>query len=500
MISFYLFFVLAKQISLKSDEYFRDSIVVENTQNLKDYTMKFDCPISEGSVKINLVCPDQTKCNALGNGEKFWFKVNFQNNAYLSREVQDTNVHGTIHLSAFVKEDRIRYDPNTYTLSYYVDSQNIVFADYEDSTLICAPEATPKATQTPSTSPEIIIIDSFNLTSDGRLVYEEKEQQRARVILELNNFTGIKSNVQYGGAVYTVNMGFQCTDSFFDGCSSTSAGGAIYLSNEYDHINFFTLENIQFKENEAKYGGGAYIYSKSKNNNVDIHYCTFINNVASSEITSDNLYGGSSLYLIARKMKVRNSHFESNSGYDIRIVNNFNEKTSSSKSFYFVKSSDKIIIADCNFEVSKNTLCSLFFVRGNNGVPYEINRCSFTGDLGHNAYYIDGQTVSNNSPKLIVKKCNFASNFKKALNLDPMNDFLSVDLNDQFFNVYDPDINEMKASISAWKIIVAVVVPAAAIAAIATVVVVMKKRKQNCKEDNEKESEFNGNLINDTLL
>lgn len=295
-------------------------------------------------------------------------------------------------------------------------------------------------------------------------------------------------------------MGFQCTDSFFDGCRSSSAGGAIYLSNEYDHDNFYELENLQFKENEAKYGGAAYIYSKSKKNHVDIHYCTFINNVASSEITSDNLYGGSSLYLIARKMSVLNSHFKSTSGYDIRIVNNFNQITSSSKSFSFVKSNDKIIIADCNFEVSKNTLCSIFFVRGNNGVPYEINRCTFTGDLAHNAYYIDGQTISKDSPKLIVKKCKFASNFKKALNLDPFNDFLSVDLNDQFFDVYDPDINEMKTSASVWKIVVAVAVPAVAIAAIAIVIVVMKKTKQNSKEDNEKESELNGNLINDTLL
>ncbi|KAK8883822.1 hypothetical protein M9Y10_042921 [Tritrichomonas musculus] len=472
-----------------------DALILDNAGTTYDFDMTFDCPIQEGSVKINFVC---SACNKIATDRKVWFQANFKDDAFIGLEHENINIHNALNMSAFVLESKASYDPITYTFHYRVDSGNMRYAGVEESSLKCpGPPRTPTATQSPSVSPEIIIIETDNITSDNRISYEEVENLRSLVNMAKAKFTGINSPLD-GGAVHIVNMGFQCINSSFEGCSSTSIGGAVYLSNNYDYDNFFTLENLQFKENQAKCGGAAYIYSESKKNQVGIYFCTFLNNVASNEKTDDNLYGGSSLYLTARTVKVLNNNFRSNSGYDVKIVNRFNKQQTKSSFFFldkFYYNNKNLMISDCTFEVSRNTLCSIFYSSGD-GLPYELRSCSFIGKLETNAHFIDGQILSNNSPKLIVKNCKFNANFKRALNLD--NNFLSVDLNDQIFN--ENDIKEVKSSTKLWKIIVAVAVPAVACAAIAVVIITVKKHNQNDKKENKTESEIHDNLIDTALL
>ena len=94
---------------------------------------------------------------------------------------------------------------------------------------------------------------------------------------------------------------------------------------------------------------------------------------------------------------------------------------------------------------------------------------------------------------MFVKRCRFESDVKKTLNLD--NDFMTVDLNDQFFKGFEKDVNAMKSSVSLWKIIVSVSVPAVAISVFVAVIVIKKKRNQ--KEEHENETGIHSNLMID---
>lgn len=135
---------------------------------------------------------------------------------------------------------------------------------------------------------------------------------------------------------------------------------------------------------------------------------------------------------------------------------------------------DKLLIIDCEFESSKKTKNCLFYLLGNNGASsFEMRNCFFYGDLKDGEYYIDGKAESKNGPKLVLKKCKFAIDSKRAFNYNPS--FISVDLNDQWFN-YSDGLKEHK-NINLWKIIVAAVVPAAAIAIIIFAVIFFTKRK-----------------------
>lgn len=477
---------------------------LQHSNTGKDYYMISSCPIIEGSIKTYVTC---RVCNMINDPtRKLWAKFNFENGEYIGVEHEDVIVHSNVHMERFVPPERINYDASTYTLHYYVDSTNMDFSEFGESTLIClgpvptqSPMATPTASQSPtaskspSVSPEIIEYKTYNMTSDGRYSMEDDDTQRVLVSMINVNFTGVNSPLE-GGAIYIKNIGYQSDGCVFDSCSSQSAGGAVYLIYTYDIDNFFTLINHQFKGNEAKYGGAVYVYSHSKKNVVKIHYCSFEGNTASEGYKADNLYGGSSAYVIARTITVLNNKFRNNNGEgDFRIVNNF--KTPATGSLFFLNN-DKLLIADCQFEVGSKSTCALYFYGGNYGASYELRKCSFSGELAPGCHFIDGQSVSKNSAKLIVKKCRFSTDYKRALNLNN-NDYLSVDLNDQVFDAFGSDLTVEKSA-NLWKIIVAVAVPAVVIAVIATVIVIKRRTRNDAKE--EKETEIHNNLINEELL
>ena len=89
-----------------------------------------------------------------------------------------------------------------------------------------------------------------------------------------------------------------------------------------------------------------------------------------------------------------------------------------------------------------------------NGVSVEVRECSFTGKLGVGSHYIDGKLINENAQKLVVKKCSFNDNqinsinlahqksLKNSLNVDNLNDYISINFNDQTFKKdYNNDEN-----------------------------------------------------------
>lgn len=110
--------------------------------------------------------------------------------------------------------------------------------------------------------------------------------------------------------------------------------------------------------------------------------------------------------------------------------------------------------------------------------------------LSEKAHYIDGEVISNKGHKLVVKKCKFESESGQAVNLDPTNKFIEIDLNEQDFKHSDDSKgNDEKKSSFPWKIIVAVVVPIVAVIVIVIVVIVVVRKKKTRSSD----VEFNNN-------
>ena len=90
------------------------------------------------------------------------------------------------------------------------------------------------------------------------------------VVFETSAFNGFK-NEDNGGANCYVNCGVTLNKEKFIQCQSTKAGGgAIFIMNDLDLVNRITLENIEIESCSAVFGGAAYIYASSPNNQVRV--------------------------------------------------------------------------------------------------------------------------------------------------------------------------------------------------------------------------------------
>ena len=92
------------------------------------------------------------------------------------------------------------------------------------------------------------------------------------------------------------------------------------------------------------------------------------------------------------------------------------------------------------------------------------------------AHFIDGEMISEDCPKLAIKKCKFTCNSNEGFDFDK--NFVSVDLNDQTFN----DSNDPASSNNnKLTIIIAVAVAAVVVIVIIiiVVIVVIKKKRNN---------------------
>lgn len=365
----------------------------------------------------------------------------------------------------------------------------------------------PNPTETPI--PDIIIIEPEEVGDDNRIDLPNPDLSETpklfpTVQINVTNFTDIKYEGDFGGAIHIVNYGFEISKTKFSNCTSEKAGGGIYIKNNLTNINKkIDLKGLTFSECGAVYGGAVYIYSVSRKSKIEIKNCIFTNNKASND-KSLPLFGGSSIFMTARKGKVIECSMNDNEGTDLKLYNYFDEV--SNELSLLNHGDESIIISNCKFETNDAKSSSLLYLGGSNGVPIEMKDCSFTGKLRIGSHYIDGKILNENSHKLVVKKCLFDDNKVNSINLvdnqksvmnikkiDNQNNYISIDFNDQTFNdkkyissiKFDANKNDTKKS---FGIVFLTSVFAVGIIVTALIVFVLKKiSHRDSSDDNDEQ-------------
>ena len=323
---------------------------------------------------------------------------------------------------------------------------------------------------TPTPFVDEIIFDESNFTEnvDGRDRIEKEvaeEDENVVVVVKKSEFNGNINN--NGGAIHIVNCGLKTDGTIFKECKSNEgAGGAIFIENSHNSLSDVKFKNLKIIKCSAEYGGGAYIYSKSKDNIVDIFNCIFQNNVATRPQSDNNLYGGSAMFLTVKKSIVKKCTFENN---NVKIYHDVNSAATSRINSLEDAS---LLLTECKFKISKNMKYSLFYYGGNYATNIKLNSCAFYGQLDDSAYFIDGQMANKYSPKMIVKSCKFSSNSFKALNQNGQ--FASIDLKDQIFE--SDQFEESSGKKKSMKSIIIISVLVMALVIVVSLVIFIKKR------------------------
>ena len=110
----------------------------------------------------------------------------------------------------------------------------------------------------------------------------------------------------------------------------------------------------------------------------------------------------------------------------MKVYNNFQSNSKSVRNI--LDDNDPFVIVGCEFNIKQNSKYSLYYIGGKIATPVKLENCIFTGKLQNGAHYIDGELISKNSPKLIVKSCKFDHNNNNAMNLEDNNNFISKSL------------------------------------------------------------------------
>ncbi|KAK8896790.1 hypothetical protein M9Y10_014708 [Tritrichomonas musculus] len=352
--------------------------------------------------------------------------------------------------------------------------------------------ASPTPENPSETIPDIIELTENNCSSKNRCHKEIDNFHQVMVYINVTVFSSL-NYTDDGGAIHLVNTGIDCKETVFNECKSKEgSGGAVYIKNSYDFKNTITLEKLTFTQCEAEYGGAIYVYANSYNNKVLIQKCTFTENIAKAQSTSSH-YGGSAIYLTARKGKLYKNKFVRNigPGGSVKLYNKF-EENEQNKMKLLDNSNDQLsfIISSCSFEIEKETDCSLFYYAGSNGVPFELYDCSFSGNLKSGSHHINGQNAAKDTHKLVIKACKFSSNAKDSINMDSANNFISVDLKQQVFD--GQDAKKVKTSYANWNSVTTIAVP---VVAIIVILVLFVLKKSNSNSQNEMNSDNNDNSL-----
>lgn len=158
---------------------------------------------------------------------------------------------------------------------------------------------TPEASQTPlPTEPEKVpdptIIKDENVDQNKRVDRDISNAESVLLKIEVSLFENI-DHTDNGGAIRVINAGIQCNKNHFNMCTSTIAGGAIYVKNDYDFLTLLSFEGLEIKNCKAQYGGGIFIHTTSNKNPVSIKSCLFESNTALST-ESNNLWRKCNLF------------------------------------------------------------------------------------------------------------------------------------------------------------------------------------------------------------
>lgn len=398
------------------------------------------------------------------------------------------------HGDMLVKIDDKEYYPNLNT-STRVDGVLVFESDYmplenhtisisqhvEDCVLNCF-YYDPKPS--PEPEPEDYILNDDNCKLGVRCQKEVNNvKENIQVYVDVTKFKEFTQESD-GGAIYIKNAALKVNKSDFTRCKSTNGGGgAIYCYNTFEITNTYLIENIRFRQCAAQYGGAVYLYSSSMKVDAQILNCEFRENQCNGpKGAADGKFGGSALYLSVYKGKVDLCNFIDNKGYGgiWKVINKFPETKSALRTLSF----ESVLISNCQFKTNKNDDCAVFYLGGLNGPQFEFFNCVFFGELSKNSYYIDGQNDESN--KLVVRSCRFASDSNKAFN---KNLVASIDMKSQVFQKNDAKM---------WKIIYTLVLPIVgvlAIIALAMAIIIPRKLDKKATIDTELPAEVEDSLL-----
>ena len=387
-------------------------------------------------------------------------------------------------------------------------------ASCSEFNLYTDPPASPEPTQSPSPHPSVTPEPSQTplptepeKVPDPTIIKEENRDENRRVDRIINQTESVMLKIEVslfekinhpddGGAIHVINAGIQCNGNHFDQCTSTKAGGAIYVNNDYDFLTLLSFEHLEIKNCVAQCGGGIFIRTTSNKNAVNIKSCQFESNTASAtENDNVELYGGSAIYLNAPRGVIIRNRFNGNTGEggSIKLCNSFEEV---SKSSLLLSKLNEVLIKDCLFEISKKEKCSIFYDRGSKGSLFKLDQCTFTGKLSPGSNYICGRVISNDSQMLLVKKCKFGYNLKdlEELKMNSMH-FMKMDVSEQV--TIDGEKKKGSFALSKVAIVLAAVAAVAALAVCLFIFFTKKSEKEESSqpEESEIDQEFFNSLI-----
>ena len=141
------------------------------------------------------------------------------------------------------------------------------------------------------------------------------------------------------------------------------------------------------------------------------------------------------------------------------------------------------IIAENKFVVLGSD-SAISYTRGNGHTLVELSGCTFEGDIDKNTHFIEGETRSNDSPKLIIKDCDFTGSLSDAFASD--SDFLSFNLKDKILKrdiIKKVDEKRSRKSSSKSALIVIAAATIAVIAIIGFFIFKVKKSNPNDFDD-----------------
>lgn len=216
----------------------------------------------------------------------------------------------------------------TLTIKGTTGSSFMVFFIYYIEKMPATPTESPLPTLTEPPPTDVIILDQDKVGDDKRVDKPNPDTTDAlemvpTVQINVSNFTDIKYEGEFGGAIHVINYGFEITETKFDNCTSPKAGGGIYIKNTNTNINkSINLIGLTFNECGAVYGGAVYIYSESQSSAAIIKACIFTNNIASNDDTLP-LFGGSSIFMTAQRGQIIRCKMIRNEGVSVKLFNEF---------------------------------------------------------------------------------------------------------------------------------------------------------------------------------
>lgn len=226
--------------------------------------------------------------------------------------------------------------------------------------------------------------------------------------------------------------------------------------------NSISLKYVNFSNCKAGYGGAVFIYSISIESKISITDCLFSNNqatVSSSQLSElSHESGGSAIFITSKSSYISDCIFFKNIGdKQLKIENDFNQ-SQEEEEFLNAKTTNDVRF--CKFNIERYSKSSIFYLVYNNGVPCQITNSVFIGDLNPGSFHITGQALTDKSPRLVIVRCKFSTEYSNAFDSRNDKEYIFIQLEKQTFNSEEEEEEEDSGdSLDAIDYVLIAVVP-----------------------------------------